>query len=291
MTVSLFIEQVVNGLITGSIYALLGSGLALIYGTMRILNFAHGEMYMLGGYFVFFAVSALALPFYVAIPLAMLAVFIIGAGVERIVIAPILKQEGWIFSAIAVTLGLSIFLQNFALHVWGEQFQTVPYVFKGMMVVGDVRLPWQRVAILVVSLVVIAAGGIVLRYTRMGRAIRATAQDAEAAAVLGIPARRVYTFTFAAGSALAALAAGMLIPIYAVSPWMGAAMILKAFAVVILGGLGSFAGAVVAGFLLGIVEAIGITLTSSQWGDVISYSVLILVICVRPWGLFGVRER
>lgn len=291
MTLALFLEQLINGIILGSMYALMGSGLALIYGTMRILNFAHGEFYMLGGYFTFFLITSYALPPLVAVPLAVLAVFVVSGVVQRMTLHSLMKQEGWVFSTIAATLGLSIFLQNLALHLWGERFQSVGYFVEGTVTLGGLRLPLMRVLILAVALATIAFMALLLKYSRFGKAVRATAQDAEAAAVVGVPAPVIHTLTFATGSALGAIAAAMLSPLFAVNPWMGLPLILKAFVVVILGGLGSFPGAIVAGFLLGIVEAVGITLTSSEWRDVISFSLLILVIWVRPWGLFGTRER
>ena len=142
-----------------------------------------------------------------------------------------------------------------------------------------------------VAVAVMAAMALVLRYTRFGWAVRATAQDAEAAAVVGVPAARIHTITFALGAGLAAIAAALLAPVFAVNPWMGLPLIIKAFVVVVLGGLGSFPGAIVGGFLLGIVEAIGITLTSSEWRDVIAFGMMIAFLWIRPWGLFGVKER
>ena len=291
MTFTLFLEQLVNGIILGSMYAIMGAGLALIYGTMRILNFAHGEFYMLGGFFVFFLFAQHNIHPAIAVPIAAVGVALIAALTQRLTVDVLLRREGWAFSTIAATLGVSIFLQNLALALWGERFQSVPYFVEGLLVIGEFRLPWQRVLIFVVAVVVMAAMAAVLRWTRFGWAVRATAQDAEAAAVVGVPARRIHTITFALGAGLAAIAAALLAPVFAVNPWMGFALIIKAFVVVVLGGLGSFPGAIVGGFLLGIIEAVGITLTSSEWRDVIAFGFMIAILWVRPWGLFGVRER
>lgn len=287
----IFLEQIVNGLIIGATYALLGSGLALIYGTMRILNFAHGEFYMLGGFFVYFLISDYGLNPFMAAPIAIAGVFAFSAIVERVIISPLLKKEGWEFSTIATTLGISIVLQNLALAFWGEKFLSVPYYMEGMLTIGDFRLPYQRILVFVVAVLTIAFMGVVLKRTRFGKGVRATAQDAEAAAVVGVPASFINTMTFAIGSALAAVAAAVLAPIFAVNPWMGVPLILKGFVVVILGGLGSFPGAILAGFLLGVVEAVGVSITSSEWREVISFALLIIVIWVRPWGLLGVKDR
>jgi branched-chain amino acid transport system permease protein len=287
VTFSIFIEQIINGLIIGSTYALIGSGLSLIYGTMRVLNLAHGEFYMLGGYFVYFLTVKYGVPPWLAIPLAVFAVFVLGAVIQRLTIRRLLDKEGWVFSTIALTLGLSIFLQNAALLLFGEKFQSVPYYLGGIVTIGSIRLPMQRILIFVVSISTIAAMTFLLKKTRLGWAIRATSQDRDAAAVVGIPAQRIYLLTFGIAAALGAVAAAMLAPIYAVNPWSGLPILLKGFVVVILGGLGSFPGAIVGGLLLGVVEAIGVQLTSSEWRDVIAFSLMIAVIWWRPWGLFG----
>ena len=287
MTLSILIEQLVNGLVIGSMYALIGSGIALIYGTMRVLNLAHGEFYMLGGYFVFYAVAVWGLPAWIGIPLAVAAGFVLGAAIQRLTIHRVLGQEGWMFASIAVTLGLSIFLQNAALLIFGENFQSIPYYIDGIVQLGEIRMPAQRLLILAVSAITIGAMWYLLKFTRLGWAIRATSQDADAAAVVGIPAARVHMITFGLAAALGAVAAAMLAPIYSINPWSGLPILLKGFVVVVLGGLGSFPGAIVGGLVLGVVEAIGVQVTSSEWRDVISFALMIGVIWWRPWGLLG----
>lgn len=287
MSISIFLEQIINGIVIGSMYALIGSGIALIYGTMRVLNLAHGEFYMLGGYFVFFLVVSYGFPAYAAIPIALAATFLLGAMVQRLTIHYLLSREGWVFSTIAVTLGLSIFLQNAALLMFGEQFQSVPYYLDGIVEFAGIRMPVQRLLILLVAVVTIGLLTVILKYTRLGWAIRATAQDRDAAAVVGIPAQRIYLVTFGIAAALGAVAAAMLAPIYAINPWSGLPILFKGFVVVILGGLGSFPGAIAGGLILGVVEAVGVQLTSSEWRDVIAFTLMIGVIWFRPWGLFG----
>jgi branched-chain amino acid transport system permease protein len=287
MPISLFIEQVLNGLIAGSMYALIGSGLALVYGTMRVLNLAHGEFYMLGGYGVFYLVVALAMPPALAIPLAACLLFAVGVAVQRLTVHYLLPREGWAFASIAVTLGLSIALQNAALVVFGEGYKAVPYYADGVLALGGVRMPMQRVLTLAVAVVVLLAMAFLLKRTRFGWALRATAQDSDAAAVCGIAVSRIHMITFGLSAALGAIAAAMLAPIYSVSPWMGVPVLFKGFVVVVLGGLGSFAGAVAGGFVLGIAEALGVQVTSAEWRDVIGFAVMIVVIWIRPWGLFG----
>jgi branched-chain amino acid transport system permease protein len=289
VTLAIFLEQIINGLIIGSMYALIGSGISLIYGTMRVLNLAHGEFYMLGGYFVFYLAVTYGLPAYVAIPLAVVATFILGALIHRLTIHYLMEKEGWMFATIAATLGLSIFLQNAALLMFGEQFQSVPYYVDGMVEFAGIRLPMQRLLILGVAVVTIGLMTFMLQKTRLGWAIRATSQDRDAAAVVGIPAQRIYLITFGLAGALGAIAASMLAPIYAINPWSGLPILLKGFVVVVLGGLGSFPGAIAGGLLLGVVETIGVQLTSSEWRDVIGFTMMIAVIWWRPWGLFGAK--
>lgn len=289
MTLAIFLEQIINGLIIGSMYALIGSGIALVYGTMRVLNLAHGEFYMLGGYFVFYLAVTYGVPAYIAIPIAIFATFILGVLIQRLTIHYLMEKEGWMFSTIAATLGLSIFLQNAALLMFGEQFQSVPYYIDGMVEFAGIRLPMQRLLILVVAVVTIGGMTFLLKKTRLGWAIRATSQDRDAAAVVGIPAQRIYLITFGLAGALGAIAASMLAPIYAINPWSGLPILLKGFVVVVLGGLGSFPGAIAGGLLLGVVETIGVQLTSSEWRDVIGFAMMIAVIWWRPWGLFGAK--
>jgi branched-chain amino acid transport system permease protein len=283
------IEILLNGLIAGAIYALVGSGIALIYGTMRVLNFAHGELLMLAGYFVLTFATVLQWPLALAALATVLLVMLVGAGIQRLAIAPLLEQDDWAFRVIAVTIGLSIALQSAAQLVWGEQFRPLPYFVQGVLVLGEVRMPWQRIAILGVALAAMAISAFVLYRTRLGQTIRATAQDAEAALAQGIPAGLVHTAVFALSAGLAGVAAILLSPLLTVNPWMGLPYILKGFAAVILGGLGSFGGAVAAGFLLGIVEAGAVAVMPSEWRDVVAFGVLIAVIWIRPQGLFAGR--
>lgn len=291
MTIALFFEQVINGLITGSIYALTGSGLALIYGTLRVLNFAHGELYMLGGYFTFLLIVFSGLHPIIAIPIGVCGVFLLSMLIQRITLHYLMDKEEWVFGTIAVTLGFSIFFQDAALHLWGQRIKAIPYHIEGLLQIAELRLPYQRLLVFGCAILIMISVTLLLKYSRFGKAIRATSQDREAASVMGVPVRLIHTLTFGLGGALCAASAGLLAPITSVSPWMGIPIMLKSFMVVILGGLGSFTGAIIAGFLLGIFEALTIAAISSEWRDVISFSALIVIIYFRPWGLFGVEER
>jgi branched-chain amino acid transport system permease protein len=290
MSLELIAEQMMNGLVLGSMYALVASGLTLIWGTMKMLNFAHSEMYMLGGYVLYFAFMVFGISPFGAILLAMLIVFTIGVLLERSLMHPLLDKPGWDISPIVATLGVSIFLTNFALEVWGERFKNVSYFIEGTLDLTGFRIAYQRILILGVATAVMVGFWIYVKYSRFGMALRATAQDRDAATLLGINFHRIYMFTFGISSALAALAATMLSPLLSVNPWMGHSPLLKAFIVVVLGGLGSFGGAILGGVLLGSIESLTVVLLSSEWKDVMAFLVLILFLFFKPSGFFGTKE-
>jgi branched-chain amino acid transport system permease protein len=284
------IEQSLNGLVLGSIYALVASGLSLIWGSMKMLNFAHGELYMLGGFAVLYATTLLGVPWWVAVPLAVIAVLLFGFGLERLAIQPLLDRPGWDVSPIIATLGLSIFLQNAALRLFGERFRNVPYYAEGSITLLGVRMARQRLLILAVALTVILVFVQFLKRAKLGMALRAVAQDRDAATLQGIDVYGTYRWTFGISGALAALAAAMLAPIFAIHPWMGEAVLTKAFVVCVIGGLGHLGGAILGGVLLGTAESLSVVFLSSEWKDVTSFVLLIAVLWMRPSGLFGTRE-
>jgi branched-chain amino acid transport system permease protein len=290
ITAKIVVEQVINGLALGCMYAAIASGLTLIWGTMKMLNFAHGEFYMIAGYILFFVTTSLGVHPFLAIALAVIVAFLLGIFVERAVIQPLLNKPRWDITPIVATLGISIFLQNFALNVWGEHFQNVPYFVEGSLEFMGFRMAYQRIFIFTITAIVMLGFWIYIKKAKFGLGLRATAQDRDAAAIQGISAKRVYTITFGLSCAMAGLAGVLLAPIFSVNPWMGASPVLKGFITVVLGGLGSFEGAILAGILLGTVESIAVVLLSSEWKDVVSFAIFILVLVVKPSGLFGTKE-
>jgi branched-chain amino acid transport system permease protein len=289
LTVQL-IEQGLNGLVLGSIYALVASGLSLIWGSMKMLNFAHGELYMLGGFAMFYALTLGGLPWSLAVPLTMTAVLLFSFAVQRLAIQPLLDRPGWDVSPIIATLGLSIFLQNAALRLFGERFKNVPYYADGSITFLGARMAVQRLLILAVALTVILVFVQFLKRSKMGMALRAVAQDRDAATLQGIDVYSTYRWTFGISGALAALAAAMLAPIFAIHPWMGGAVLTKAFVVCVIGGLGHLGGAILGGILLGTAESLSVIFLSSEWKDVTSFALLIAVLWIRPSGFFGTKE-
>ena len=252
-TLPILAEQGVNGLVLGSMYALVATGLTLIWGTMKMLNFAHGEFYMLGGFGTYFGLVYLGLPPWLVVPVTVALVFAVALAFEKAIIGPLMGRPGWDISTVVATLGAGIFLQNFAFKFWGGDFLNVPYMFDGILRIGGMAFAWHRIYILALSLTVIITFWQVVKRTRFGMALRATAQDNEAAVLMGIPFRRIYTITFGLSASLAAIAGSALAPIFSVNPWMGMVPLIKALIVVILGGLGSFSGAILGGFILGVL--------------------------------------
>jgi branched-chain amino acid transport system permease protein len=290
MNLQLIIEQMLNGMVLGSMYALVASGLTLIWGTMKMLNFAHGELYMIGGYVLYYTLLLFGIHPFWGILMAMLIAFALGVLMERTILHPLLDKPGWDVSPIVVTLGVSIFLQNFALKVWGERFKNVPYFIEGTMDLSGFRIAYQRILILVVAAAVMVGFWMYVKRSRFGMALRATAQDREAATFMGIDVDRVIVVTFLAGSALAG-AAGLLygLRFATVDFFMGYLLGIKAFTAAVIGGIGNIRGAMVGGLLLGVLESLGGGFISTKFQGTFAFVILIVLLMVRPQGLFGER--
>jgi branched-chain amino acid transport system permease protein len=278
-------QQIVNGLSIGAIYALMAVGLTIIFGIMRVVNFAHGEFYMLGAYFVWMATAA-HLGYLVGLPVAIISVMIVGALFEMTVLRRL--RDASVTIVMMSTIALWILTQNAALLIWGPVAKTIPTPFgNDPLVLGSAQiLPHRLVtAAAAIGLILLTRG--YFQYSRFGRAMRATYQDREIAAAFGIDVRKVNTATFMIGTGLAGAAGALIGPIFLATPVMGDFPALKSFAVVILGGLGNFLGAIVGGLLLGVIEALAAGYVSSQYQDAIAFAMVIIVLIVKPRGLFG----
>jgi branched-chain amino acid transport system permease protein len=285
-----FLQHLVNGLVLGGTYALLGIGLTLIFGLMNVVNFAHGEFYTLGAYAAFATLAGLGLPFLTAIPAAIAVGIALGALCERVLLRPLRGES--IDSVMLVMIGVWIAMQNTELLVWGGVAKSIPQPFSTRpLVVGALGIAPLRLFVFAVAIALIVGTHLLIHRTRLGRAMRATFQDADTAALMGVRIRRIHTATFALGSGLAAAAGALLGPIFLVYPSMGDLASLKAFSVVILGGLGNLAGATVGGLLLGVAEELGAGYISSGYRDAVGFVIIILVLLVRPAGLFARAER
>jgi branched-chain amino acid transport system permease protein len=281
-------ELIFQGLVRGAMYALMGIGLSLIFGILGVVNFAHGEFFMLGTYAMYFVSALLGLPFLAGVAAAAIVLFVAGVLIERALIEPLRRRAGrdWLLDSFVLTIGLMVILQNLALIVFGSQRRGVTTLIEGSVTLGQVVITYERVAILALSVVVVALLAVYVKFTRTGKAIRATAQHPEAAQTLGIEVGRIYTIAFGIGAALAGMAGALLISIFPAFPTVGYQPVLKSFAVVILGGLGNVPGAIAGGFLLGIVEAYAIFFMSAGWQSVITPIIIVLVLIFRPQGLF-----
>ena len=282
------LEQLIHGLTLGSMYAMVAAGLALMFGVVRLINFAHGEFFMLGAYAFWFAYRAVGLPYPVA---GLVAAGIMGGfGIvyEKTVIRSILDRS-WHVQLIA-TLATSITLTNLAIIVFGAQAKEVPTVLSSRILeIGALRIAWHRLLVLGMSLLVFAALHWFVRRTKTGKAMRAMSQNREACAVVGVDVQRVALATFALSAILAGGAAALVTPLFSIFPDMGALLTLKAFAAVIVGGFGYVQGAIAASFLIGVTESLAAGYISYAYKDAIAFVIMIAVLLWRPQGLFGRR--
>jgi len=274
----------------GGVYALMGIGLTLIFGIMNVVNFAHGEFYMFGAYMTYTFAVLLGVPFVPALLASALTLAVFGAVVERTLIRPVRHHPADV--SMLILVGLSIFMANMVLVIWGPYGLGIDVPIPLAAVpIGPVTVTPLRVFVLAAAVGLIIASHTFLYRTKLGRAMRATFQDRDAAALMGINIDRMNMTTFALGAALAAIAGGLLGPIFWLLPTMGFVAVTKSFAVVVVGGLGSFPGAIVAGLLLGVVESLGAGYISSGYRDAIGFVLIILVLLVKPTGLFGIVRR
>ncbi len=281
-------ELLFQGLVRGAMYALMGIGLSLIFGILGIVNFSHGEFFMLGTYAMYFVAVMLGLPFLLGVAAAAAMLFLVGVVIERGLVEPLRRRAGrdWLLDSFVLTIGLMVILQNLALLGFGSTRRGITTLIPGSLTIGTVVITYERLAILALAIVIVGLLAAYVKYTDTGKAIRATAQHPEAAQTLGISINRIYTLAFGIGAGLAGAAGALLISIFPAFPTVGYQPVLKSFAVVILGGLGNIPGAIAAGFLLGIIEAYAIFFMSAGWQAVLTPLIIILVLIFRPQGLF-----
>jgi len=282
------LEQLLHGLTLGSMYAMVATGLALMFGVVRLINFAHGEFFMLGAYAFWFSFKELHLPYPVAVVAAAVAMTVFGMVYERTVIRSILDRT-WHVQLIA-TLATSIVMTNLAMIVFGTQAKEVPTTLSSTVItVGGLRTTWQRLLVVAGALVVFAALHWFVTRTKLGKAMRAMSQNREACAVVGVDVQKVALATFAVSAALAGIAAALVTPLFNIYPDMGSLLALKAFAAVIVGGFGYVNGAIAASFLIGVAESLAGGYVSYAYKDAFAFLFMIAVLLWRPQGLFGRR--
>ncbi len=286
----IFFEHLLNGLTLGGLYALVTLGLALTFSVIDLVNFAHGDLFMMGSYtlFVLLTLESIALPYWLVIAIVIVVTAVYAVALERIAIHPIIDRS-WRTHAVT-TLGISIVLQNAALVIFtGDPRQTPTALTATIISPLGIRISAQRIVVLVVTILVFIGLQWFVRRTKLGKTMRAVSQNRAMCEVVGINVRRVALITFAIGGAITGLAAALIAPLYSVYPNMGVLLTLKALAAIVMGGMGHVNGAIYAAFLLGIVEALFGGYVSFAYRDVVSFGLFILVLFVRPRGLFGRR--
>lgn len=295
------VQQTFNGLSLGAIYALIAIGYTMVYGIIGMINFAHGEIYMIGAYVGLVTLTALGTQGGVPLPLAiglMLAMAMIvtalyGYSVERIAYRPV--RGGPRLVALISAIGMSIFLQNWVALGQGSRDMAVPSLISGGIDIPfgnfDVTFSWSRILIIVVTVVLMLGLSLYIRHSRMGRASRACSQDMQMARLLGIDTNRVISFTFVLGAVLAAVGGVLIaITIGKLNPFIGFIAGIKAFTAAVLGGIGSIPGAMLGGVLLGLAETFAAAFISAQYKDIVAFGLLILILLFRPSGLLGKPE-
>jgi branched-chain amino acid transport system permease protein len=282
--VDLLIIQTVNGIVTGMILALIASGLTLIFGIMDVVNFAHGELFMLGAYlgFVVFVTTG---SFWLALLGAALLVAILGAALQIVALRPLIGRDP--LNTILATFGISLVLQNYALWQFGPVVRKIPAPIGSQFTLFYLEYPWYRLLVAALSGAIIGGFWLFLKHGKFGIWIRATAQDRVMAQAMGIPVPLVYTGVFAIGAAMAAASGVLFAPMVGVTHTMGLDWVLKAFIVVVVGGMGNFVGSIAAAIFVSLVEAYTTIWLDPSRAVIVSFVILILTLLFRPTGLFG----
>ena len=284
--ISQIISQLVNGLQSGSIYALVALGYSMVYGIILLLNFAHGDIIMIGAYVVFYAMTSFSLPPLAAVLLAVIACTLLGALIEKIAYTPLRSAPR--LSLLITAIGVSFLLENGAQLVFGAGAKNVPSFIDGGVQIGGVYLSYVSVVTILVSVASMVVLTFLVQKTKLGKAMRAGSEDMGAAQLMGISLNRTISFTFAVGSALAGIGSVLYICAYGqASPTMGSMLGLKAFVAAVLGGIGSIPGAMIGGFVIGLLEALVTAVGLSTWKDGVVFAVLIVVLLVKPTGILG----
>ena len=285
-----FFQQLLNGLNQGAIYALIALGYTMVYGIAKMLNFAHGDVIMVGAYTLFVTMGTMGLPAYLGVILSIVFCAVLGVVLEKVAYKPLRGSSP--LAVLITAIGVSYFLQSLALLIFGSQQQKVESVVSLPSVyLGAVELSGESIATLGITIIIMVALTLFIKKTKTGRAMLAVSEDRGAAQLMGINVNRTISITFAIGSGLAAVAGALFVSSYGfVGPYTGSLPGIKAFVAAVLGGIGSIPGAMLGGILLGIIESFSKAYISTQLSDAIVFGVLILVLLVRPSGLLGRKK-
>lgn len=280
-----FLSYLIGGLGLGSVYAIIALGYSMVYGIAKMLNFAHGDVIMVGAFVAYLAMRA-GLPVILAIILSIVACTVLGVVVERLAYKPL--REASSLSVLITAIGVSYFLQNAAMLLWGTDTKIFPTILSGSLTIGDLSIPYLTLITILSCVVIMIVLTLFINNTKTGRAMRACSEDKGAAALMGINVNKIISITFAIGSGLAAIAAILLCATYpSVYPTLGSMPGIKAFTAAVFGGIGSIPGAFLGGLLLGVIENMTRAYISTQLSDAIVFMVLIVILLVKPTGLLG----
>jgi len=284
------LQNAINGLVIGGTYATVAVGFSLVWGILNVINIAHGALVMLGAYVTYWLFTLYHIDPLLSLPLTGALLFALGYPLQRIVINQVVRAS--FFITFLLTFGLELLITNLALAAWTADIRSVTTSYSGWSVaLGPIALPVVRIVSLLIALLTAAALQLVMTRTRLGGAIRATASDQEAARLMGIPIAHVYALTFAIAAATAGIAGSLISLSFPIFPAMGAGYTLIAFVTCVLGGLGSVPGALLGGLLLGLLQTYAASWLGPNFDNIIAFSVLILVLLVRPAGLLGRAQR
>jgi len=284
--IPLLLQAIVNGILMGGVYGLIAVGLTLIFGVMNIINFAHGAFMMLGMYATYWLYVLLGIDPYLSLLLTIPLLFIVGLLIERFLIAQVLDAPG--HNQLLLTLGISLFIENFAICLWSPNFRTleIPYLQK-VVNMGDVMISIPKLIAFLSAIIFTALLYYFLKKTDMGKAIRAASEEKEGALTVGINLKKIYYLAFGIGAACVGAAGTVTAPFFYVNPHVGGIFVIVAFVVVVLGGMGNFIGAFFAGLIIGLAESVGAAFVPGQVKQFIIYFIFILVLLFKPEGLFG----
>jgi branched-chain amino acid transport system permease protein len=282
----LVLQALLSGLLNGGIYSLVSIGLTLIFGVMRIINFAHGSLMMLGMYVTYWLFVLAGVDPYLSVVVSASALFVVGFVIERALVDPVLDAPE--HDQLLLTLGISLVIENLALFLWKPDPRTIQVSYLTVApMVGGIMISSPRVIAFAVSVALTAVLYLFLKRTDLGKAIRAVAQDREGALTVGIDIRRIYALAFGIGCACVGAAGSLVAPFYTVEPYVGGVFVITAFVIVVLGGMGNFAGALVAALIVGVAESLAAVFIPAAMKQIVMYSIFVVVLLFRPQGLFG----